>query len=87
MRKKKGLTPSPSPARTGGLVLPHQQTIYLHHESAGIGGKAVTVVKNLVLSAHGMKSLAKRRDVKDGVIQIQGEHRDKIAGLLMEVGV
>ena len=71
-----------------------QQTIYLHRESAGRGGKAVTLVKNLVLSAEEVKSLAKRLKqecgtggtVKDGVIEIQGEHREKIAGLLMKLG-
>ena len=53
-----------------------QQTIYLHRESAGRGGKAVTLVKNLVLSAEEVKSLAKRLKqecgtggtVKDGEI-------------------
>ncbi len=71
-----------------------QQTIYLHRESAGRGGKAVTLVKNLALSAEEMKSLAKRLKqecgtggtVKDGVIEIQGEHRKKIAGVLMKLG-
>ena len=73
---------------------PHQQIIYLHRESAGRGGKAVTLVKNLALSAEEMKSLAKRLKqecgtggtVKDGVIEIQGEHREKIAGLLSKLG-
>lgn len=73
---------------------PQQQTIYLHRESAGRGGKAVTLVKNLVLSAENMKSLAKRLKqecgtggtVKDGIIEIQGEHREKIAGLLSNMG-
>ncbi|HQV95482.1 MAG TPA: translation initiation factor, partial [Anaerolineales bacterium] len=71
-----------------------QQTIYLHRESAGRGGKAVTLVKNLVLSAEEVKSLAKRLKqecgtggtVKDGVIEIQGEHREKIAALLSKLG-
>jgi len=71
-----------------------QQTIYLHRESAGRGGKAVTLVKNLVLSAEEVKSLAKRLKqecgtggtVKDGVIEIQGEHREKIAALLPKLG-
>ncbi len=87
------LRKSTSPSGKGSLP-PHQQTIYLHRESAGRGGKAVTLVKNLVLSADEMKSLAKRLKqecgtggtVKDGVIEIQGEHREKIAGLLMKLG-
>ena len=71
-----------------------RQTIYLHRDSAGRGGKAVTLVKNLVLSAEEVKSLAKRLKqecgtggtVKDGVIEIQGEHREKIAALLSKLG-
>ena len=73
---------------------PQQQTIYLHRESAGRGGKAVTLVKNLVISAENMKSLAKRLKqecgtggtVKDGVIEIQGEHRERIAAFLSKMG-
>ncbi len=87
------LRKSPSPSSRGSLP-PQQQTIYLHRESAGRGGKAVTLVRNLVLSADEMKSLAKRLKqecgtggtVKDGVIEIQGEHREKIAGVLTKLG-
>jgi translation initiation factor 1 len=86
--------PSPSPAGRGGFPPPHQQTIYLHRESGGRGGKVVSIVKNLVLSTEEMKSLAKRLKqecgtggtVKDGVIEIQGEHRERIAELLSKLG-
>ena len=71
-----------------------QQTIYLHRESSGRGGKAVTLVKNLVLSADDLKALAKKLKqecgtggtVKDGVIEIQGEQRERIAGVLRKLG-
>ena len=83
----------PSPEGRGGIAL-QLQTIYLHRESAGRGGKPVTLVKNLVLSKEEMKSLAKRLKqecgsggtVKDGMIEIQGEHRGKIASLLSTLG-
>ena len=73
---------------------PHQQTIYLHGDSKGRGGKSVTLVKNLVLSEEDMKELAKRLKqvcgsggtVKDEMIEIQGEHREKIAGELKKMG-
>lgn len=92
--RKKDLTPSPSPSRRGESLSPQQQTIYLHRESAGRGGKAVTLVKNLALSVDEMKSLAKKLKqecgtggtIKDGVIEIQGEHREKIAALLSKLG-
>jgi len=92
--RKKELTPGPSPKGRGESVPPQQQTIYLHRESAGRGGKAVTLVKNLALSAEDMKLLAKKLKqecgtggtIKDGMIEIQGEHREKIAGLLSKLG-
>ena len=88
-------SPSSQPSPKGrGSIVPQQQTIYLHRESAGRGGKAVTLVKNLALSAEEMKSLAKRLKqecgtggtIKDGVIEIQGEHRERIAALLSKLG-
>jgi translation initiation factor 1 len=73
---------------------PGQQTAYLHRESKGRGGKTVTIVKNLVLSEKDLKALAKKLKracgtggtVKDGLIEIQGEHRQKIADLLQAQG-
>ena len=46
-------------ASAGKSLPPQQQTVYLHRESSGRGGKAVTLVKNLMLSADELKSLAK----------------------------
>ena len=71
-----------------------QQTVYLHRESKGRGGKAVTLVKNLILSDTDMKALGKKLKaicgsggtVKDGIIEIQGEHREKIAEALGNLG-
>ena len=71
-----------------------QQTIYLHRESSGRSGKAVTLVKKLVLTEEDMKALAKKLKsecgtggtVKDGKIEIQGEHREKIAIVLQKLG-
>ena len=73
---------------------PNQQTVYLHRESKGRGGKGVSLVKNLVLSEKDMKSLAKKLKqncgsggtVKNGIIEIQGEHRKKIAEVLEKLG-
>ena len=87
--RKKNLTPNPSPFRRGG-----QQTAYLHRESGGRGGKVVSVVKNLVLAEEDLKALAKKLKqecgtggtVKDGLIEIQGEHRQKMAEVLQKLG-
>ena len=73
---------------------PQQQTVYLHRESSGRAGKAVTLVKKLILSEDDLKALAKKLKqecgtggtVKDGVIEIQGEHREKIADVLQKLG-
>ena len=73
---------------------PQQQTVYLHRESKGRGGKAVTLVKGLVLSEGDMSALAKTLKkacgcggtVKDGVIEIQGENRERIADTLRQLG-
>ena len=69
---------------------PQQQTIYLHRESKGRGGKGVTLVKGLVLSEGDLSALTKKLKqhcgsggtVKDGVIEIQGEQREKDCAIL-----
>jgi len=81
------------PANTKSLP-PQQQTAYLHRDSKGRGGKSVTLIKNLALSEEDMKSLAKRikqdcgvgGTVKDGVIEIQSEQRERIAEILQKLG-
>ena len=86
---------SQATSASGGKSLPpQQQTIYLHRESSGRGGKAVSLVKHLVLSENDLKALAKKLKqecgtggtIKEGVIEIQGEHREKIANVLQKLG-
>lgn len=75
-------------------IPPHEQTIYLHRDSNGRGGKSVTLVKKLVLSEEDMKELGTKLKqvcgsggtVKDGIIEIQGEHREKLAEALRKMG-
>jgi len=93
-QRKKSLSPNPSPRGRGESLPPQQQTAYLHRESGGRGGKIVSVVKKLILSDEDMKTLAKKLKqecgtggtVKDGVIEIQGEHRKKMADVLQRLG-
>lgn len=83
-----------SSSRGAASLPPQQQTVYLHHDSKGRGGKTVTVVKKLILSEEDLKELAKKLKqvcgsggtIKDGEIEIQGEHREKIAEALMKLG-
>ena len=73
---------------------PQQQTVYLHRDSKGRGGKTVTLVKKLVLSEADMQELSKKLKqvcgsggtIKDDMIEIQGEHREKIAEALEKLG-
>jgi translation initiation factor 1 len=73
---------------------PQQQTAALHYERKGRGGKTVTVVRDLQLSPDDLKTLSKQLKqlcgtggtVKEGTIEIQGEHREKIAAFLRSQG-
>ena len=73
---------------------PNQQTAALYRERKGRGGKTVTVVRDLQLSTQDMKTLAKQLKktcgsggtIKDGAIEIQGDHREKVATRLQSLG-
>lgn len=63
-------------------------------ETQGRAGKGVTTVTGLPLSTAGLEALAtqlKKRcgsggTVRDGVIEVQGEHRDTIVAMLIRLG-
>ena len=63
-------------------------------ESKGRGGKTVTLVRGLALDEAALAALGKRLRsacgaggaVKDGVLEIQGDHRERVAALLAEAG-
>jgi translation initiation factor 1 len=83
------------PSAPQGLALPpSQQTAFIHRASKGRGGKVVTLVKNLQLSPDDHKALTKHLKqtcgsggtLKDGVIEIQGDHRQTIAVALQHLG-
>ena len=64
-------------------------------ETKGRGGKAVTLVRGLALDADALAALGKRLRtacgaggaVKDGVLEIQGDHRSRVAELLTQDGL
>lgn len=70
------------------------QTAKIQLERAGRGGKSVTVVRGLTLPAADLDALGKKLKaacgsggtVKDGAIEIQGDHRDTVERLLRERG-
>ena len=91
LRKKSA---APASASAPGSLPPKQQTIYLHRDSKGRGGKTVSLVKGLALNEADLTALSKQikqacgtgGTVKEGVIEIQGDHREKIAELLGKLG-
>jgi translation initiation factor 1 len=64
--------------------------VRLYRESKGRGGKGVTLISGLPLTGAELKSLAKELKqvcgtggtVKDGIIEIQGEQRERLKPVL-----
>ena len=63
-------------------------------EVAGRGGKAVSVISGLPLAAADLDALASRLKrlcgaggaVREGIIEIQGDHRDRLVAELCRLG-
>ena len=73
---------------------PQQQTAAIQREKKGRGGKTVTVIRDLHLSVDDLKALSRQLKqvcgtggtVKEGAIEIQGDHREAIAAHLRAQG-
>jgi translation initiation factor 1 len=85
----KGITPVPaSPAKSGPAK------IRVGREISGRGGKGVSVISGLPLAGEALEELATRLKktcgaggaVKDGTIEIQGDHRDRLVAELSKLG-
>jgi translation initiation factor 1 len=69
-------------------------TVRISRESKGRGGKAVTIVRGLPLDVVALAALAKRLrtacgaggTVKDGIIEVQGDHCARLIELLTQEG-
>ncbi|MBT9504901.1 MAG: translation initiation factor Sui1 [Burkholderiaceae bacterium] len=80
---------SKSPPRPAGDGL-----VRVSRDSKGRGGKVVTVIKGLPLDDAALQTLGKKLKsgcgsggtVKDGVIEIQGDHVPKLLALLAQAG-
>ena len=74
--------------------VPNDGTVRLHRDRKGRGGKTVTLITGVRGTAATLEALAttlKRfcgsgGGVKDGVIEIQGDHRERLAVKLGELG-
>jgi translation initiation factor 1 len=69
--------------------------VRVSRESKGRGGKTVTLVRGLALDADAVAALGKRLrsacgsggTVKDGVIEVQGDHAERVIALLFAEGI
>ena len=63
-------------------------------ETKGRGGKTVTVVRGLPLDADALQALGKRLrsacgtggTIRDGVLELQGDHRERVLAWLQQEG-
>jgi translation initiation factor 1 len=68
--------------------------VRISRETKGRGGKAVTIVRGLGLDTASLTKLAQQLKaacgsggtVKDGVVEVQGDHCDKVMALLQAQG-
>ena len=82
------------PAAAAPMVLPGQAKVRVGRETAGRKGKGVTVVTGLPLAGEELEALATRLKkrcgtggtVRDGVIEIQGDHRDTLIVEIEKLG-
>ncbi len=89
-RKKNKKQAAPSPIKN-----PNKQGVRIMRESKGRGGKSVSVITGLNLDKNALKKLGKTLKaqlgtggaIKDGNIEIQGDHREKLVELLDKQGI
>ena len=81
---------APQPAAVAAAVA----RVRVSREVAGRGGKGVSVIRGLPLDGPALEELASRLKrlcgaggaVRDGAIEIQGEHRDRLVAELAKLG-
>ncbi|MCA9955926.1 MAG: translation initiation factor [Anaerolineales bacterium] len=92
VEKKPAAKSNKPPSRS---LPPAEQTIGILREKKGRGGKQVTVLRDFQLKAEELDALGKQLKKacgsggtvkEDGIIEIQGDHRDKLAALLQKQG-
>lgn len=90
LRTRRAVPPAvPSPPRPGASA-----RVRVGREVAGRAGKGVSVITGLPLTGSELEALARRLKklcgagggVRQGVIEIQGEHRDRLVAELCRLG-
>jgi predicted translation initiation factor SUI1 len=85
---------APHARAQGSAAQPAAARVRVGREVAGRGGKGVTVISGLTLDAAQLDELAARLKrlcgaggaVRNGRIEIQGEHRDRLVAELCRLG-
>jgi translation initiation factor 1 len=80
--------------KAGAAAPASDGVVRLFFETKGRGGKGVTVVRGLGLDEAGLVALGKKLKTacgvggtaKDGVIELQGDHRERVMALLRAQG-
>lgn len=78
---------------TGRVLVPAEQQVRVQRERRG-GGKMVTIVRGLAARPGDLSAMLKELKaglgcggtVRDGFIELQGDHRDKLVDQLREMG-
>jgi translation initiation factor 1 len=81
-------------AKRGAATPAPDGVVRVGRETKGRGGKAVTLVRGLPLDAAALAALGKRLrsacgaggTVKDGVLEVQGDHAERIVEMLKAEG-
>ncbi len=84
----------PKPAAKKAPAAKVQQTVYVERDRKGRGGKTVTVISGLPHDPATKEKLLKQfktlcgagGTLKEGNLEIQGDHRDKLIEKLKELG-
>ena len=79
---------------TGGRGYSTDGVVRVRRETGGRGGKTVTTVRGVALDAAGLAALGKRLrtacgaggTAKDGVLEVQGDHCERVIALLQAEG-
>jgi translation initiation factor 1 len=81
-------------ARPAAAASPEAARVRVGREVAGRGGKGVSVITGLPVAGEELEGLATRLKklcgaggaVRDGTIEIQGDHRDRLVAELQKLG-
>ncbi len=88
---RRGRTPRAQQA-SRGPELPNDGVVRVFREKGGRGGKTVTVVRGLpagkatAIGADLKRQCGTGGSVKDGAVELQGDHREKVAARLESQG-